>query len=69
MVELRPALGWTCDDCGRDSYVNLIMPELSPEELAKLEKSGARKVDIKAPDKVKCPHCKTEFATGPAFTT
>ena len=65
-VELRPAHVFTCNACGRDTYVNGIVPTMTPELEAELrEDHGVEPWEhgnwMLAAERVKCGHCGAEF--------
>jgi len=72
--DLRPAFAWTCDDCGRDNYGNLIAPEMSKEEHEEIvrEQYGLNDWEsvpedsgklLLMPANVECIHCQSCFKT------
>lgn len=71
-IELRPAYEWTCENCGQDWFERAIIPELTPEDIAKIEeKTGAsfapnENWNIKcqlAPIEVTCKKCGESYET------
>lgn len=65
-VRLNPAYIFTCDECGRDSFVAGMIPEYGEEfEQDVREELGvpedATGIFVGMPASVKCPHCNTEF--------
>jgi rubredoxin len=66
-IPLRLAYTWDCPDCGREVFERGIVPEMAPEDLAKMrEEHGVEPwmegEFLLAPDEVKCPHCKSRFS-------
>lgn len=73
-VELRAAYAWDCEHCGRENFVNGLVPELSPEDLAFLKNDhGVEEWDLGQfvcmPENVVCPHCNAQFGTVHALDT
>jgi hypothetical protein len=64
-VELRNAYEWTCDECGRDSFVRGIVVEITDEDRAHMPELGDDVTGdwFAQPEKVTCPHCGTQFKT------
>jgi hypothetical protein len=67
-VTLRPAYAWDCEECGRENFVNGLIPCFSDEELAELRdergiEPEAEGAFIAMPKSVVCAHCDTEFPT------
>lgn len=76
-VEIHQAFVWTCDECGRDSFVRAIHTPDSVvvesmceqdgiekyEAEAILEESGLTGQWCMAPSVVKCPHCGCQYET------
>ena len=67
-VEMWPAYGWTCDDCGRDNFERGVTPHLEPEEEQFLRDEMGYDDEQEglftcAPDEVTCPHCGAVFET------
>lgn len=67
-VELWPAHGWTCDECGRDNFCRGIrLDESNPhyeELMADIEEvfgPGESGEWTTRPDSVTCQHCATTF--------
>lgn len=71
-VELHPADFFTCEDCGRDTFVrrikltreevNEMMQEIEDEHIAQ----GFSGVEwCRSPDIVECDHCRAEFRSAP----
>lgn len=67
-VELVPAHGWTCPDCGTDHFVRAVAIEMGEEERA----ATLERLDIEpwqdgtlltAPIRVQCPDCGRQFGT------
>lgn len=71
-MPFRPALAWTCEECGRDNFQVMIAVE-NPETRARLE--SLRAVEpaacdmLRIPRVVVCKHCNVEheldLPTGP----
>lgn len=66
-VEVLPALAWVCDACGVRNYVDVVVPDMSPEVAASLrdefelpDEDGFFWV---RPNVVTCRSCKAEFVT------
>ena len=68
VTQLRLAWAWTCEDCGRDNFLQM------PMEMAQTLRDRGIEVDgrvsddegvITAPEVVRCNHCGAEFATLP----
>lgn len=71
-TELRPAFGWTCEDCGSDNYEACLMVDLTPKQTADIMRqvtgidydddnfSGSFPV---IPPRVTCRFCKSKFVT------
>jgi hypothetical protein len=73
-VQLRPAFAWTCENCGKDNYVEGIRPdveEVMPDEPAGLaemsEALGVKSEWVMIPLNVKCKECKHTYETIPPF--
>lgn len=67
MIDLWPAHGWTCDECGRDNFCRGVVMECGEEEIKELQERFGRDVPthgfwMTAPDEVKCSHCGVEFS-------
>ncbi len=74
-TELVQAFLWTCDDCGRDNFERAITiaPEsinqgdlpsgLDADDLREWAQQGGNGLLAMAPDRVRCGHCRAEFAT------
>lgn len=67
-VELRPAYEWTCEECGRDQFAKVVIPEMSDEDATELAndlgfdpEDGGRFMYI--PEQVTCCFCKSQFTT------
>lgn len=62
-VELRPAWGWTCNSCGRDTFVRAIVPESLEGQLPEgYDPEDFEGGDwITKPDRVRCSHCGVVF--------
>jgi hypothetical protein len=53
-VELRPAVEWTCDECGKIQFESIVA-DVSGED--------SDEMDLLLPDTVKCKSCGHEFET------
>jgi len=67
-IEIRPAYVFTCNECGRDAFLNGIIAEFSPEEMQELrDEQGVEAGEIGTwmtiPDVVACKHCGAEYET------
>lgn len=66
-VELWPAHGWTCDECGRDNFCRGVTMEISEEDRVMfLAEFGDDTPDgqwMLAPEHVECVHCGAAFDT------
>jgi rubredoxin len=65
-IPLRLAYAWDCPDCGREVFERGIVPEMAPEDMAKLREEHGVEPWMEgdfllAPDEVKCPFCKSRF--------
>lgn len=65
---MRPAYAWDCDDCGRENFLNGVVPEFSEDELKYLRnEQGVSAYDagyfVQMPDTVRCKHCGSQFET------
>jgi hypothetical protein len=68
MVVLRLAYSWDCEECGRESFVRGIVPEMSADDIAALrEEHGVEAWEagdfLMMPDEVECAFCGARFAT------
>jgi DNA-directed RNA polymerase subunit RPC12/RpoP len=66
-IPLRLAYAWDCPDCGREVFERGIVPEMAPEDLAKLREEHGVEPWMEgdfllAPEEVKCPHCGSRFS-------
>lgn len=66
-VELRHAFEWTCPECGRDSVVRGVVPEMTDEDRQQLRHDmGVEDIEgtfMMQPDTVTCHHCGETFRT------
>lgn len=69
-VELRPAYEWTCDECGRDSFVGGVIVEVDEQMRSDLVESGLDDPPMlktghwqTQPEEVTCSHCGESFGT------
>lgn len=69
-VELHCAYVWTCEECGRDSFVRAVIVEMSEEDArGMMEAHGGEPDDWKTgmlmtrPDEVTCDHCGLAYPT------
>lgn len=60
-VEIHQAFLWTCDDCGRDNFERAIT--VSPETIEEWVEGIGEGAWLRAPDRVTCSHCGTNFET------
>ena len=64
-VELRPAYVWDCPECGRETFENGLVTEISPEEeLELMEEHGQFPSDgiwMMMPQRVYCEFCDLYF--------
>lgn len=66
VTQLRLAWAWTCEDCGRDNFLQMPMEMAQSLRDRGIEVDGMVSDDegvITAPEVVKCNHCGAEFAT------
>lgn len=76
VVEMHPAYEWTCEECGRNSFVSCIVCELTHEDridqarhMGLIDEFSETVPDelqgefVSYPESVTCPHCGAEFRT------
>lgn len=75
VVELHEAFWWTCDACGRDSFVRSVMLDMPREDAIELARAvGAVPPDFEfddddepywksSPEEVTCDHCGEKYRT------
>lgn len=66
-VELHHMYSWDCDECGRENYTRVVLPNLGPDEMEylkihhKIDKNTNDQAIIISPDIVECKYCRVRF--------
>lgn len=72
-VELRFAWVFTCNECGRDTFINGIAPDYQPDEIEEIKESMDVPRDVDStlfiqPEEVVCRYCQKKYEVVPPDT-